>query len=55
MDGVMNNLTWSEWVLVTQTEATDTCTSCGGWGNHGYDDEGRELVCYACNGTGGFN
>ena len=46
---------WQEWCAVLQAEVTNTCMSCGGWGNHGYDDEGREMVCHACYGTGKYD
>jgi DnaJ-class molecular chaperone len=32
------------------------CPSCGGFGNHGFEEEsGNEYICYACGGTGVIN
>lgn len=28
------------------------CPSCGGWGDHGLDDEGKVYTCYTCYGEG---
>ena len=46
---------WQEWCAVLQAEELGDCESCWGWGNHGYDDEGREMVCYTCFGTGKYS
>lgn len=39
-----------------QTEAyhreNNICPSCGGFGDHGCDEDGLLYVCYACSGTG---
>ena len=43
---------WQEYCAVLQAEEQGNCASCYGWGNHGYDDENNEMVCYACCGTG---
>jgi hypothetical protein len=46
---------WQEWVVLTQAEATDTCISCYGWGDHGVEEEtGCLYTCYACCGTGKY-
>jgi hypothetical protein len=46
---------WEEWVMLTQAEAADTCMRCGGWGDHGFEEEtGRLYTCYACCGTGKY-
>lgn len=37
------------------SEEQGNCASCYGWGNHGYDDENNEIVCYACFGTGKYS
>lgn len=47
----------SRWATDPGAEATavamNLCPSCGGFGDHGYEEEtGRELTCYACGGTG---
>jgi hypothetical protein len=46
---------WEEWVMLTQAEATDTCMRCGGWGDHGVEEEtGCLYTCYACGETGKY-
>jgi hypothetical protein len=38
---------------VKKVEPSDDCDSCGGWGDHGVEEEtGCLYVCYACGGTG---
>ena len=35
--------------------AQNICPSCGGFGDHGLDEDGRLYVCYGCGGTGKYN
>lgn len=37
-----------------QYRELNICNSCGGYGDHGYDDEGRAYLCYACCGDGKY-
>lgn len=48
----MHNLeAYSEWVMVAELD--NNCTSCDGWGDHGYEEDSMcLLVCHACGGTG---
>ena len=42
---------YSKWLSVE--EKPDYCESCGGFGDHGVEeDTGCLYVCYACGGTG---
>lgn len=42
---------YSKWLSVE--EADNYCESCGGFGDHGVEeDTGCLYVCYACGGTG---
>jgi hypothetical protein len=41
---------YSQWLSVE--EAPDYCESCGGFGDHGLDEEDKIYICYACGGTG---
>jgi hypothetical protein len=31
---------------------TVPCGSCGGFGDHGFDDAGEPYICYGCGGSG---
>jgi hypothetical protein len=31
---------------------TIPCGSCGGFGDHGFDDAGEPYICYGCGGSG---
>ena len=44
----------NEYCLWLAVEASpDYCESCGGWGDHGFEeDSGNPYVCHACGGTG---
>ena len=47
---------WLEWCFESQHEVLDKCTSCGGWGDHGLEEEtGCLYTCYACYGTGKYH
>lgn len=47
---------WMEWEVETQHEVLDKCTSCGGWGDHGFEEEtGFLYTCHACFGTGQYD
>lgn len=35
--------------------ANNICQSCGGFGDHGTDEDGCLYVCYGCGGTGKFH
>jgi hypothetical protein len=41
---------YSQWLSVEKTP--DYCESCGGFGDHGLDEEDKIYICYACGGTG---
>ena len=45
---------WEEYCDDEQSRALNFCPCCGGWGNHGYDDEERLYTCYTCCGTGKY-
>lgn len=36
----------------TVTSASYICDSCDGFGDHGYDEEGKQYICHACGGAG---
>lgn len=50
----VSNRDWEDYCEDEQDRALDRCPSCGGYGDHGYDDEYRLFVCYACCGTGKY-
>ena len=35
--------------------ALNECESCGGFGDHGVDEDGCLYVCYGCGGTGKYH
>ena len=40
-------------IMEKQSERNEVCESCGGFGDHGYEEEsGMPYTCYACYGTG---
>ena len=53
--------TWLEYSEELRIESVERyykfqniCPSCGGCGDHGYDEEGCLYVCYGCGGTGKY-
>jgi hypothetical protein len=50
----MNDL-WEEYADDEQCRALNLCSSCGGSGNHGVEeDTGCFYTCYLCFGTGNY-
>ena len=50
---VCNPTLWNDYCQMQQMIASNICTSCYGYGDHGYEEEaGCQLVCYRCYGTG---
>jgi hypothetical protein len=46
---------WQEWLArEAHYEAINCCTHCGGFGDHGLDEDGCLYVCYGCGGTGKY-
>lgn len=43
---------WSPQPGAPAQPALLACPSCGGFGDHGLDDEGKPFVCYTCYGEG---
>lgn len=42
---------YCQWLAIEASP--DYCESCGGFGDHGFEEEtGNPYVCYACGGTG---
>ena len=42
---------YCQWLAVEASP--DYCESCGGWGDHGFEEEScNPYVCFACGGTG---
>ncbi len=42
---------YSEWLSCEK--ASPWCDNCGGWGDHGFEeDSGLPYICYSCGGTG---
>lgn len=47
------NSAYEEYAEMLKQEKEDMfCTSCDGFGDHGFDEEGKIYVCYGCGGTG---
>lgn len=46
---------WLEWCHELQAEELGTCTTCDGYGDHGFEEEtGCLYTCYGCGGTGKY-
>lgn len=55
MNGQLQSDLWDEYVDDEQCRALSICSSCGGHGHHGIEeDTGCFYTCYLCFGTGNY-